>query len=139
MKTSVHRISLYIIMTAIALAGLLSCAGSNKPDTMKCKGTVEWQICKEAKITSFACELGSFKKKPALVYTVAVKNITEKDHRYRLNIFLLDQDKAAGYLVPRKGKPPVVKPGATVTVKVPFFKTATTSKNMLVVLKTINE
>ena len=139
MNTSVRRISLYIIMTAIAVAGLLSCAGSNKPDTLKCTGAIEWQICKEAKITSFACELGSFKKKPALVYTVAVKNVTEKDHRYRLNIFLLDQDKAAGYLVPRKGKPPIVKPGETVTVKIPFFKAGTTSANMLVILKTIGE
>ena len=139
MNKSIRRLSLYVVMMTLAAALLWGCAGGNKPDNVKCAGAIEWQICNEAKITSFACELGSFKKKPALVYTVAVKNITEKPHRYRLNIFLLDQDKAAGYLVPRKGKPPVVKPGETATVKIPFFKATETSTKMLVILKTISE
>jgi len=126
-------------MMTLAAALLWGCAGGNQPEKVGCTGAVEWQICDDAKITSFICELGAFKKKPALVYTVAVKNVTEKPHRYRLNIFLLDQDKAAGYLVPRKGKPPVLKPGETATVKIPFFKATETSANMLVILKTIGE
>ncbi len=139
MNRSIRRFSLYVVMMTLTTALLWGCAGSNKPDKVGCAGTIEWQICDEARITSFACELGSFKKKPALVYTVAVKNISEKAYRYRLNIFLLDQDKAAGYLVPRKGKPPVVKPGETATVKIPFFKASETSAKMLVILKTIGE
>ncbi len=139
MKTSVRRILLYIFMMALSGTLLWSCAGSRKAEKVTCAGNIEWDICKTAKITSFACELGSFKKKPALVYTVAVTNTDTTPHRYRLNIFLLDQDKAAGFLVPRKGKPPVVKPGETVTVKIPFFKATTTSKDMLVVLNTIGE
>jgi len=139
MNRSIRRLSLYVIMMTLTAALLWGCAGSSKPDEVGCAGAIEWQICDDARITSFACELGSFKKKPALVYTVVVKNITEKPHRYRLNIFLLDQDKAAGYLVPRKGKPPVVKPGETTTVKIPFFKATATSAKMLVILKTISE
>ncbi len=125
----------------IMLAGTLlwSCANSKKPAEVKCPGTIEWQICSDAEVTSFACKLGSFKKKPALVYTVAIKNTSAKAHRYRLNIILLNQDKAAGHLVPRKGKPPVVKPGETVTVKVPFFKATKISEKMLVILKTLGE
>ena len=139
MKTSVRRIFLYVIMITLAGTLLWSCASSKKPAEVKCAGAVEWQICAEAEITSFACELGTFKKKPALIYTVAVKNSSDKPHRYRLNIFLLDQDKAAGHLVPRKGKPPVVKPGETVTVKIPFIQATKTSEKMLVVLKTLSE
>ncbi|MEA3333902.1 MAG: hypothetical protein U9Q58_09920 [Pseudomonadota bacterium] len=139
MKTSVRRTFLYIVMITLASMLLWSCASSKKPAEVKCAGAVEWQICEDAEITSFSCELGSFKKKPALVYTIAVKNTSDKAHRYRLNIFLLDQDKAAGHLVPRKGKPPVVKAGETVTVKVPFFKATETSAKMLVILKTIGE
>ncbi len=139
MKTSVWRTFLCVIMIILVGAPLWSFASSNKPTEVKCAGAVEWQICNGAEITSFACELGSFKKKPALVYTVAVKNTSDEAHRYRLNIFLLDQDKAAGHLVPRKGKPPLVKPGETVTVKIPFFKAEKTSDNMLVILKTIGE
>jgi hypothetical protein len=125
----------------LTLSGTLlwNCAGTKKADKVTCDGNIEWDICKSAEITSFACELGSFKKKPALVYTVSVKNTCTVPHRYRLNIFLLDQDKAAGFLVPRKGKPPVVKPGETVTVKIPFFKATKTSNKMMVILKTIGE
>ena len=139
MKTSVRRIFLYIVMITLTCTLLWSCGSSKKPAEINCAGAVEWQICADAEIASFACELGSFKKKPALIYTVAVKNTSAKAHRYRLNIFLLDQDKAAGHLVPRKGKPPVVKPGETVTVKVPFFKATKTSEKMLVILKTLGE
>ena len=139
MKTSARRILLYIFMITLSGTLLWSCAGGSKAEKVSCAGDIEWDICKTAEITSFACELGTFKKKPALVYTVAVTNTDAAPHRYRLNIFLLDQDKAAGFLVPRKGKPPVVKPGETVTVKIPFFKAAKTSKNMLVVLNTIGE
>ncbi len=139
MKTSVRRIFLYVAMITLSSTLLWASTGSKKPAEVKCSGAVEWQICAEAEITTFACELGTFKKKEALVYTVAVKNSSDKPHRYRLNIFLLDQDKAAGHLVPRKGKPPVVKPGETVTVKIPFFKATKTSEKMLVILKTLGE
>ena len=43
--------------------------------------------------------------------------------RFRVNIFLLDLDKAAGHLVPRKGKPPQIAVGEAKTVKIPFIKT----------------
>ena len=139
MKTSARRIVLYIALLALSGALFWSCAGTGKAEKVTCDGSIDWNICKSAKITSFTCELGSFKKRQALVYTVAIKNTCTAPHRYRLNIFLLDQDKAAGFLVPRKGRPPVVKPGETVTVKIPFFKTSKTSKNMLVTLRTIGE
>ncbi|MCK5915187.1 MAG: hypothetical protein KAG92_03525 [Deltaproteobacteria bacterium] len=139
MKMSIQKIFLYIVMITLSSTLLWSCAGNKKPTEVKCEGAIEWDICEVAEITSFACELGSFKKKPALVYTVAVKNTSDQAHRYRLNIFLLDQDKAAGHLVPRKGKPPVVKPGETLTIKVPFFGSTATSSKMLVILKTIGE
>ena len=139
MKTSVRRTFLYVVMIILSGALLWSCASNRKPAEVNCTGAVEWQICADAEITSFACELGQFKKKEALVYTVAVKNSSDKPHRYRLNIFLLDQDKAAGHLVPRKGKPPVVKPGEIVTVKIPFFKATKTSEKMLVILKALSE
>ena len=140
MKNPVCR-NFSILSLLLTLSVLLfACAGGNqRVKQAACAGAIEWQVCKVAEVENFACELGTFKKKPALIYTVAIKNTDNKPHRYRLNIFLLDQDKAAGHLVPRKGKPPVVKPGAVATVKVPFIKTTSLSKKMLVVVKTIGE
>ncbi len=140
MNTSVKRILLYMALALISGILLGGCAGSGKKaESSKCKGDIEWQICKEAKVASFSCELASFKKKPSLIYTVAIKNVDGTPHRYRVNIFLIDQDKAAGYLVPRKGKPPVVKPGETATVKIPFIKTTQLSQKMLVTVRIIGE
>jgi hypothetical protein len=141
MKKMAGKIGPGMILLLGLVILLAGCAGGGNDQVKQttCSGAIEWQICKVAEIENFACELGTFKKKPALVYTVAIRNTDAKPHRYRLNIFLLDQDKAAGHLVPRKGKPPVVKPGATATVKVPFFKATAASSKMLVVVKTIGE
>lgn len=84
---------------------------------------IEWEVADEAEIVSFDCALGKKDMDPALIYTVALKNVTAKPLRYRINIFLLDLDKAAGHLVPRTGKPPQVAPGATAKVTIPFIKT----------------
>jgi hypothetical protein len=47
-------------------------------------------------------------------------------------------DKAAGHYVPRKGKPPVIEPGKSTTVKIPFIKTDRLSKNIMVVVTTMH-
>ena len=65
-------------------------------------------------------------------------NPTDKPLRYRINIFLEDMDKAAGHLVPRKGKPPVLEPGKSASVKIPFIGTDKESKKILVIVKTIS-
>jgi hypothetical protein len=72
-----------------------------------------------------------------LIFTVGLQNPTDKPLRYRLNIWLEDMSKAAGHYVPRKGKPPVVAPGKTETVKIPFIKTNEMSKDILVVVTTM--
>jgi hypothetical protein len=41
---------------------------------------------------------------------VGIKNISDKPLRYRLSIFLPDGVSSGGFY-PRKGKPPVLKPG----------------------------
>ena len=117
---------------------LTGCATADKSaKEYGCKADIEWQITPEAQVTQFDCNLGTHAKSPALIFTVGIKNVSNKPLRYRINIFLLDMDKAAGYLVPRKGKPPVLEPGKTKNVKIPFIKTHDLSKKILVKVKTI--
>jgi len=92
-------------------------------------------VIPEAKITQFESTLETQQKDPALVCTVGIQNVSSQPMRYRLNIFLLDMDKGAGSLIPTAGKPPVVVPGDTQTVKIPFLKTDKESKDVLVVVK----
>ncbi len=131
-----------LVIGLLAVACPLSATASGTkeaPVMAACDAEIEWQVAPEAKVTSFECALGDHKKKPALIFKVGVQNVTDKALRYRLNIFLMDMDKAAGHLIPRKGKPPVLKPGETKTVKVPFILTTEMSKEILVVVKPLGE
>ena len=116
---------------------LTGCATPGKPEKVGCGADIEWQVTPEAQITQFDCSLGAYKGDPALLFEVGIQNVADKPLRYRLNIFLMDMDKAAGHLVPRTGKPPVLEPGKTDTVKIPFMKTSDMSKKLLVVVKTV--
>lgn len=137
-----------LIRTAIGLALLsvmllwTSCATAPPPnvkmvacDTQK----IKWEVAEEAQIDSFSCAMGKQGMDPALIYTVAIKNVAQKALRYRIHIFLLDLDKAAGHLVPRKGKPPRIEPGAVETVKIPFIKTTEMPGKIYVRVVPINE
>ncbi len=101
---------------------LMDCAGSN----------IQWEVAPEAEIVNFSCALGTHEGDPSLIYTVKLKNAADKAYRFRLGIFLLDMDKAMGYLVPAKGKPPVLAPGEVATVKIPFMKTTAMSRKTMV-------
>jgi hypothetical protein len=126
-----------LVLFVVWSFSVTSFAAPGKPVKSSCQADIEWQITPEAEVTQFDCAVGAHKKKPSLIFTVGIKNVSDKPLRYRLNIFLLDMDKAAGYLIPRKGKPPVLEPGKEKIVKIPFIKTVDTSKKILVVVKTI--
>jgi hypothetical protein len=113
-------------------------AGEGAPEKINCDADIMWEVVSEVKLTQFDCALREHGGQPALTFTVGLMNSTDKPLRYRVNIFLEDMDKAAGHLVPRKGKPPVVEPGKAATVKIPFIGTDKASKKILVVVKTIS-
>jgi hypothetical protein len=119
------RLSLALTGSWLVLA-LAGCAGG-PPANVKmvaCPAEkIEWEVTESAEITEFGCEMGKKAMDPALIFTVGIKNVAPQPQRFRVNIFLLDLDKAAGHLVPRKGKPPQVAPGETKTVSIPFIKT----------------
>lgn len=133
---------------SIMLAGLwfllaiVGCA-SGPPANVKmvtCPATkIEWDVAKSAEITEFGCEMGKKGMDPALIFTVGIKNAAAQPQRFRVNIFLLDMDKAAGHLVPRKGKPPQVAAGETKTVKIPFIKTTEMPGNIHVRVAPLSE
>ncbi len=131
-------------MVAVLILGLmgmffqLGWAGEGAPEKINCDAEIAWDVVKEAKLTQFDCALGKHGGQPALIFTVGLMNPTDKPLRYRINIFLEDMDKAAGHLVPRKGKPPVLEPGKSASVKIPFIGTDKESKKILVIVKTIS-
>jgi len=127
-----------LVVCLIAAFWLVGCAGKGAPEKTNCDAKISWEVAKEAKLTQFDCALGQSGGQPALIFTVGLENPTSTPQRYRLNIFLEDMDKAFGSLVPPKGNPPVVDPGKSQTIKLPFLGTDKASKKILVVVKTIS-
>ena len=127
--------SILILILCLALGiWLAGCAGKGAPDKTNCDANIKWDVTDRVKLTQFDCELGKHGGENSLIFTVGLENPTEAPLRYRLNIWLEDMSKAAGHYVPRKGKPPVVEPGKSTTVKIPFIKTDKLSKDILVVV-----
>jgi len=137
MKKLKKAIPILILCLTLA-AWFAGCAGKGAPEKTNCDANIKWDVTDEAKLTQFDCALGKHAGEPSLIFTVGLQNPTDKPLRYRLNILLEDMDKAAGHYVPRTGKPPAVAPGKTETVKIPFMKTDKMSKNILVVVTTMD-
>ncbi|MGD9289874.1 MAG: hypothetical protein PVG74_19810 [Desulfobacterales bacterium] len=127
-----------MIFCWMLVLGALGWTGQGAPEKTNCNADIAWEVVKEAKLTQFDCAMGQDGGQPALIFSVGLMNPTDKPLRYRINIFLEDMDKAAGHLVPRKGKPPAVAPGEAATVKIPFIGTEKESKKILVIVKTIS-
>jgi len=127
-----------LVVCLIAAFWLVGCAGKGAPEKTNCDAKISWEVAKEAKLTQFDCALGQSGGQPALIFTVGLENASDKPQRYRVNIFLEDMDKGFGHLVPRKGSPPVLEPGKSETVKIPFIGTDKESKKILVIVKTIS-
>lgn len=124
------------LVLTFALWGCASKAGA--PDVVNCPASISWDVAPEAQLTQFDCAMGTHGGQKSLIFTVGLMNVTDKPLRYRVNVFLEDMDKAAGHLVPRKGKPPVLAPGKSATVKIPFIGTDAQSKKIMVLVKPLS-
>ena len=129
-----------LLFGALALLLATGCAGTKYVPKGKvtCPANITWNVVPQADITSFSCTVAEFKKKPAVIFKVGVKNISDKAQRFRVQIYLLEEGKAVGHLVPRKGKPPVLKPGQEKVVTCPVIKATQLPKKLEVVIKTIS-
>ena len=60
-------------------------------------------------------------------------------HKFNGNTLFLDNGKAVGGLLPRKGKPPVVKPGEEVSFSYPLKGMAEKAGNVTLLVKTVSQ
>ncbi len=131
--------ALPVLLALLLTAGCATMGTPSNVADVACDAkTITWEVAEEARISSFACSLGEFGVDPSLIFEMDLTNAAAAPLRFRVNIFLEDMDKAAGHLVPRKGKPPVVEPGKTESIKIPFMKTETLSNDILVVVKAMS-
>ena len=107
---------------AAALLVLTSCsAPTPKPgETFACASAsdITQTIAKEASLENFACVMKEWEGETTLHFMVAVKNVSDQDQRFKVNIFL-ENGKAVGGLLPRKTKNGLMKPGQTLEFTYP--------------------
>ena len=133
-----RRAILILVLCVVLAVWLGGCAGKGAPEKTNCDARIKWDVTEEAKVTQFDCAVGKHGGQTSLIFTVGIENPTEQPYRYRVSVFLEDMNKAAGHYVPRKGKPPVVNPGKTATVKIPFIGTDKMSKKVSVQVRTMS-
>jgi hypothetical protein len=123
MKRSIfNSLFLGIIAAAVVCAGFVLISGcATAPE--KSEGPVATlDVCPSAEITTltYSMKETNFSGGPKFHIKVGIKNISDKENRYRVSVFLPDGGSAGGFY-PLKGKPPVLKPGQDMVREFPMY------------------
>jgi len=108
-----------VVAVCVGFAMVLGCATAPK----KAEGPVATlKVCPSAEITTLKYSMKKSKFIGGLKFhmKVGIKNISDKEKRYRVSIFLPEGVSSGGFY-PRKGKPPILKPGAEKVREFPMF------------------
>ncbi len=105
-------------------------------DRVNCPTKIFWDITKAAYVTGFSCNVKPYKGKEMLQYTISFKNVASEPYRFR--VLIIDPaGKSVGGLIPRKGKPPVLKPGKEAKFTYPVPAHTTVPEQIEVIVKEI--
>lgn len=145
MKKSHGVASLLVIFMAGIGILLLGCAGKGytpgtAPKSFPCvpESKLEKDIAPEAALENLSCSFKKYEGKDTLRFNIAVKNISAKPQRYRVNLFM-DNGKAVGGLIPRKTKDGLVEPGKSMSFAYPVVDMPVSPKAMTLIIKTVSE
>ncbi len=122
-KLRITGLSVSVFFLLAVCAGFLLTAGTAVAGDKGGKAPeATLQVCPTAKITTLECFMkeSKFSGGPKLHMKIGIKNISDQPHRYRVSIFLPDGASSGGFY-PRKGKPPVLKPGEEKVLTFPMY------------------
>ncbi|MBU1696034.1 MAG: hypothetical protein KKD21_03195, partial [Proteobacteria bacterium] len=97
----------------LALTGTMTVT-ANAEEVFPCAkdSDVTKTIAPEASLENFSCVMKKWDGADTLHFNVEVKNISNEDQRFKVNIFL-ENGKAVGGLLPVKTAKGLIKPGET--------------------------
>ncbi len=143
MKLTQSLLMLILLAYALALTG---CATNSSVATspaassgLSCAeaGNIDAQVVAEAEVVGLDCSFKDYKGVKSLHFDVKLKNVSTSDQRYRVNLFL-DNGKAVGGLLPRKGKPPVIKAGEEASFTYPIQGMDEKAGSVTLLVKTVS-
>ncbi len=108
-----------VLLLAVALFAMAGCAGA-QVDSSSCvpADKLTKTVAPEAGLMEFSCFFKEWEGANVLHFKVEVKNVSDKPQRFKVNIFL-DNDQAVGGLLPRKIKKGLIEPGKTAKFNYP--------------------
>lgn len=122
-KSRYNVLFLRTLLTMALCAGLLFAIGYASAGEKKETGpVVTYEVCPTAAVTSVDCFMkeSKFSGGPKLHVKLGIKNTASEPKRYRVSIFLADGASSGGFY-PRKGNPPVLKPGEKLESTFPMY------------------
>jgi hypothetical protein len=110
------------------------------PDSFPCvpESKLEKDIVPEAALESLSCYFKKYEGKDTLHLKVAVKNVSDKPQRFRVNLFM-DNGKAVGGLIPSTTKEGLVEPGQSKSFDYPVIDMPQSPKAMKLIIKTASQ
>ena len=131
--------------TALVLAALvcaLALAGCGAIDKAMNEPGCAYKVIKKTdsgvELTKFYCQFKKFDGVDSMWFKVTLKNTSQEEQRYKVNIFL-DSGKAVGGLIPRKTKKGLVKPGKSMSFSYPAKGQSTIPDEVTVIVKTMSK
>lgn len=128
----------FLLLIGVAALGLGGCANVQKDWGLACCQPKVESISPEAELVSLTCEQKKFDGVDSVWFHVAVKNISQSEQRFKINIFLED-GKGVGGLLPRTTKKGLVKPGEVAKFAYPAKGVAQIPAEMMVIIKTVSK
>lgn len=133
------RLSVFLLTSIAVIAlGLGGCAAVQKDWGLACCQPKIESIAPEAELVSLECVQKKYDGVDSVWFNVALKNISQSDQRFRINIFLPD-GKGVGGLLPRKTKKGLIKPGGVAKFSYPAKGLARIPAEMTVIIKTVSK
>ena len=136
-------VSTWLLVILAAAGMILTGCVTAKPkpgEVFSCvkDGKLEKTIAPEAQLEDFSCAFKKWKGSEVLHFNVAVKNVSDSDQRFKINIFL-DNGKAVGGLLPRKTKKGLIKPGQTAKFVYPVKGMDKKPRAIMLIVKTMGK
>jgi hypothetical protein len=145
MKNSSGAAALLAALMASACLLFTGCVGKGytpgtAPDSFPCvpESKLEKDIVPEAALESLSCYFKKYEGKDTLHLKVAVKNVSDKPQRFRVNLFM-DNGKAVGGLIPSTTKEGLVEPGQSKSFDYPVIDMPQSPKAMKLIIKTASQ
>jgi hypothetical protein len=138
MKHSQSLLMPILLACTLALTGVVATPAASAGLSCAEAGSIDAQVVDEAEVVGFDCSFKDYKGVKSLHFDVKLKNVSSADQRYRVNLFM-DNGKAVGGLLPRKGKPPVIKPGEEASFTYPIQGMAEKAGSVTLLVKTVSQ